>query len=71
MQNYKSMLHVIRSQTLGIIAEITAAPKPTYTMDEQTISWESYLKQLQATVDWCNAGLIAEEPFEIRTTSGT
>lgn len=71
MQNYKAMLQTIRSQTLGIIAEITQTPKPTYTVEGQSVSWENYLKQLQDTVNWCNAGLTAEEPFEIRTTAGT
>ena len=44
----------IRRQTLDLIAEITAQPKPTYDIDGQKISWGEYLGQLQKTVQWCN-----------------
>lgn len=66
-----SSIRTIRSQTLAMIAELTQSPKPTYSVENQSVSWESYLKQLQATVDWCDRQLTAEEPFEIRTTAGT
>ena len=54
----------IKTQTLARIAEITAQPKPTYDVDGQKIAWSDYLKQLRRTVDWCNAKLAGEEPFE-------
>ncbi len=57
----------IKTQTLGRIAEMTAAPKPTYNVDGQMIAWGDYLLQLQATVDWCNEKLAGEVPFEIRS----
>lgn len=60
------MLLQIRSQTLAIIAEITAQPKPDYSVDGQSVSWNDYLAQLQKTVDWCDRRLAAEEgPVEI------
>jgi hypothetical protein len=61
----------IKSQTLARIVEITAQPKPTYDIDGQKVAWESYLKQLQATVAWCDERIGAAEPFEIRTSVGT
>ncbi len=60
-------LRTIKSQTLALVAELTANPKPTYTLDGQTVSWNDYLASLQATVDWCERKLAGEEPFEIHS----
>jgi hypothetical protein len=57
----------IKTQTLAVIAEITAQPKPTYQIDGQMVSWGDYLSQLRNTVDWCNERLVGETPFEIRS----
>lgn len=65
------VIQTIKSQTLQIIADITAAPKPTYYVDGQSVSWESYLMKLQQTVDWCDAQLRKDEPFEFHTRAGT
>ena len=64
-------IRTIRTQTLAIIAELTANPKPTYYIDGQTVSWNSYLTNLQATVDWCERKLAGEEPFEIHSRGTT
>jgi len=64
-------LQTIRSQTLALIAELTASPKPTYFLDGQTVSWNDYLARLQATVDWCERKLSGEEPFEIHSQGMT
>ena len=56
----------IKTQTLAVIATITAAPKPTYTIDGQTVAWGDYLAKLQATVAWCDEQLAATSgPFEV------
>lgn len=60
-------IRTIKSQTLARMAEITAAPKPSYEIDGQNVAWAEYLKQLQKTVDWCNQVLASEEPFEFRS----
>lgn len=57
----------IKSQTLAIIKDLTAAPKPSYTVDGQSVSWESYLATLRETVRWCDEQLAAEEPWEVET----
>jgi hypothetical protein len=64
-------ISLIKSQTLAVMAEITAQPKPTYQIDGQMISWGGYLAQLQQTVDWCNEKLAAEAPFEVRSQGYT
>ena len=50
-------IRAIKSQTLALIAEITAQPKPTYKIDGQNVLWMQYLAQLQKTVAWCDLHL--------------
>lgn len=57
-------LQTIKSQTLATIAELTAAPKPTYSIDGQQVMWADYLAQLRQTVAWCDEQIAANEPFE-------
>ena len=37
-----------------MIADMTANPKPSYSIDGQTVQWSDYLKQLRLTVEWCD-----------------
>lgn len=62
---YNKMIETIRSQTLALIAEITEQPKPSYTIDGQSVSWSDYLVRLRETVDWCDRILAREEICEI------
>lgn len=64
-------LRNVRAQTLQLLADVTALPKPTYTIDGQNVAWEAYLAQLRATLDWCDAKLAAAEIFEISTRART
>lgn len=69
-------LRVIRDQTAQLLLDVTLSPKPTYSVDGQSVSWESYLMQLRATLDWCDAklndaGLSDAGPFEFATRGGT
>ena len=59
------MIQTIRSQTLALISEITAQPKPTYTIDGQSVAWADYLQRLQQTVDWCDRQIADAEPVEV------
>lgn len=61
----------IKSQTLALIEDITAAPKPNYRIDGQSVSWGRYLQQLLDTVAWCDRQLAGEGPFEIRSQGVT
>ena len=60
-------LETIRRQTLAILVEATARPKPSYSLDGQKVSWAEYLARLQATLDWCGRKLAEGEPFEIHS----
>jgi len=69
-------LRLIRDQTRQLLLDVTTSPKPTYSVDGQSVSWESYLAQLRATLDWCDAKLNdaelkADGPFEFATRGGT
>jgi len=67
MPTDRQQIETIRTQTLAQLVELRANPKPTYTIDGQTVAWESYVKSLEATVDWCDTKLIGLDPFEVRS----
>jgi hypothetical protein len=64
-------LALIKSQTLALIQAITLDPKPSYSIDGQSVSWGDYLAQLRGTVEWCDRQLTQSEPFEIRSQGYT
>ena len=61
----------IRTQTLALLAEITASPKPSYALDGQQVSWGDYLVRLQQTVDWCDRRLASDDLLEFHTIGGS
>jgi hypothetical protein len=67
----REQLELIRRLTLAQLAQLRAEPKPTYSIDGQTISWTAYIRSLHDTIDWCDAKLIGLEPFEIRSQAFT
>ena len=67
MPTDREQLQTIRGLALAQLAELRAQPKPSYTLDGQSVSWESYATSLLRTVDWCDAKLAADEPFEIHS----
>lgn len=64
-------IQTIKAQALTMIGQLTASPKPTYSLDGQTLSWSDYLTRLQKTVDWCERKLAGAEPFEIQSQGVT
>ena len=56
------MYSTIKTQTLAMIADMTANPKPSYNIDGQSIQWTDYLKQLRATVEWCDQQMALSVP---------
>jgi hypothetical protein len=64
-------LQTIKSNTLAQMAEVSAERKPSYSEGGQSFSWTDYLEHLQRRVDWCNAQLAAEAPFEISSQGYT
>ncbi len=64
-------LKQIRSQLLELMKQITANPKPSYTIEGQRVDWSNYLQQLQAAISWCEERLRALEPQELHTQGET
>ncbi|MGL6193960.1 MAG: hypothetical protein ACRC2T_03970 [Thermoguttaceae bacterium] len=60
MTSSQKQIEQIRAQALERITEMTAVPKPSYSVDGQSVSWNDYLKQLQSTVQWCDTIINAE-----------
>lgn len=60
-------LETIRTQTLAQLVELRANPKPTYSIDGQTVSWTAYLASLERTVEWCNEQLRGLDPAEVQS----
>ena len=67
----REQIESIRSLTLAQLVDLRADPKPTYSIDGQTISWTAYIQSLQETVDWCDAKLVGLEPFEVQSRGTT
>ena len=40
-------------------------------IDGQRVSWGTYVRQLQATVTWCDKQLAGDDPFELHSQGGT
>ena len=64
-------IQAIKTQTLAIIASLTENPKPSYTLDGQSVSWAEYLERLRGTVDWCDAKLVEGDCFELHSRGYT
>jgi hypothetical protein len=64
-------ISTIKSQVLAQLVELRANPKPTYSIDGQTVSWTAYLRSLEETVEWCNAQLRGLEPAEVESRACT
>ena len=61
-------LNTAKQQLLDRIIEITAEPKPNYSIDGQNISWASYLQTLLDGINKLDIEINALEPFEIQST---
>jgi hypothetical protein len=71
MPNDRTQIETIRSLALAQLVELRASPRPKYTIDGQSVSWETYIRSVEATVDWCDSKLIGLDPFEVRSQGFT
>jgi len=67
MSDDREIIQTIRTQTLNLIQQITAQPKPSYELDGQKVTWTEYLARLVDVVNWCDQRLAADTPCEIRS----
>jgi len=65
---YATDLITLRDQLMARILEVTAAPKPSYSIDGQAVSWTQYLTELRKQLKDTN-GLIndADGPYSFET----
>ncbi len=61
-------LRLIEDQLLDRILEVTLEKKPSYSVDGQSISWESYLATLNSELANVQVLLSQGEPFEHEST---
>jgi len=71
MPSDQTQIATIKANTLQQIADLRANPKPSYRIDGQDVSWESYVTSLQATVDWCDQKLAAYGPYEFHSQASS
>jgi len=56
-------LETIKSNLLTALASITASPKPTYSIDGQSVSWGDYYRSLMDQVKAVNELINMESPY--------
>ncbi|MEK6233813.1 MAG: hypothetical protein N2C14_03790 [Planctomycetales bacterium] len=66
-----SDINAIKSQTLALIQQLHENPKPSYSIDGQSVQWEQMLAGLERTVDWCDRKLQEYQPFQEETQAYT
>jgi hypothetical protein len=66
MPTAAEQIATIHAQTLQIMVDITASPKPSYSVGGRSFSHAEYLAHLRETVKWCEERLdgSANAPFE-------
>ena len=63
----------IKALALTRLAETLANPKPSYSIDGQSVSWTEYQKMLQETIRWADEQAAVDAgPYEsiIQVTGG-
>lgn len=72
MATYLENLTTTRQQISDRLAEITASPKPSYSVDGESYSWTEYFEALMRQLEAIDAALQrANGPFEIRSQGVT
>jgi hypothetical protein len=65
-------LATAREQIAARIVDITATPKPDYSIDGESISWGAYLTQLTQQLEALDKAIQRSDgPFEVRTRAAT
>lgn len=71
MPTYLQNLQTAREQIAANLATITAQPKPNYTIDGQSVSWQSLFASYTDQLAKLDALIAAAEPFEIHSQGTT
>jgi hypothetical protein len=68
---YIDDLKTARDNIATLIKDITANPKPSYSIDGQTVQWAAYLRALTSQMEVIDKAINAGEPYEFETTATT
>ena len=71
MPTYLENLNVAREQIAANLAEITARPKPNYTIDGQSVSWQGLFDSYVTRLAALDERIAAADTFEIRSQGTT
>jgi len=69
--DYLADLIAARDNVALQLADITAHPKPSYSIDGQSVDWDTHVGVLSEKLETLNRAIQAAEPFEIHTTGLT
>jgi len=62
-------LQTAYSNFCNILAQITANPRPTYSLDGKSVSWNEYYSMILSNMENVRRQMIfAAGPFEVRST---
>lgn len=71
MPPYLENLQTAREQIAANLATITAEPKPNYSIDGQSVSWQSLVESYTQQLARLDALIASAEPFEIPSQGTT
>ena len=60
-------LQQIKSNLIAKLEEVTQCPKPTYSIDGQSVSWTEYYKMLMEQIKSINELIQMEDPYIIKS----
>jgi hypothetical protein len=69
--NYADNLVVARDNTAALLAQITASPKPSYTVHGHSVSWTEYQRMLREQISGLNQLIAEANPFEFMSQAIT
>lgn len=56
-------LQAIKTNLLAILSDLSSNPKPSYSIDGQSVSWSEYFSMVSDQLDKINALINAENPY--------
>lgn len=71
MASYLDNLLTARDNVATNLAAITADPKPNYSVDGQSVSWQSLFDSYMAQLERLDAQINGADPFEVRSRGFT
>ena len=71
MPTYLVHLHTARENVAAQLATLTAEPKPSYSIDGQSVSWQALFDSYVAQLAQLDARIAAADPYEFTSRGVT